>query len=92
MPDKQSQAQAVQNAAAASHDIQVLAAGLGVSVSQLIRCLVGAVGIVKLLQCLRSGDFFACLLENVDFAKIIDCALGMLPGEGGGTGGEFDAK
>lgn len=74
----------LQAAASANHDIQVLAAGLGVPVGKLIRCLVGAIGIAKLIQCLRGGsDFFTCIGENVDWSKVVECALGAIPGSDG---------
>lgn len=73
----------LQAAAAANHDLQVLAAGLGVPVAKLIRCLLSKVKIAQLIACLRSDDFFGCLGDSVDWAGVVECALGLLPGAEG---------
>lgn len=68
------------SAQAANGQLQSLAAMWGVDWRALARCLAKAVKPRDLLQCLRSDDVLGCLLEKVDFAAVLECALGTIAG------------
>lgn len=69
------EAQMVLSAATAGGEAQALAALFGVDWKALARCLAKSVKPRDLLKCIRSGDVLACLMESVDFAAVLECAM-----------------
>lgn len=72
-------------------EAQAMAAALGIKPGRLVRCLLSSLKPREILQCFRSDDPMGCVLEKVDWAKILECGLAEFEGGSDGNGG-FDSN